>query len=44
MSALYETRLKEGIPLPLTRLPFISGPTFGRAEIQQLANLVESEI
>jgi hypothetical protein len=44
LSAFYETRLKESIPLPMTRLPFIAGPTFGRAEIERLAAQAAPEI
>jgi len=44
LSALYEGRLREGIPLPLTRVPFVVAPAFGRAEVEQLAAAVEAEI
>lgn len=40
LSAHYEKRLRDEIDVPLTTLPFIASPSFGRSEIEQLAVLV----
>ena len=44
LSAFYEDRLRKGLPLPMTRLPYLSGPTFGRAEIERLAAAAAPEL
>jgi anion-transporting ArsA/GET3 family ATPase len=44
LCAFYEQRLRESIPLPQTRLPYLPRKTFGRAEIEQFAALTGSEL
>lgn len=39
LSALYEGRLREAVPMPLLRLPALASAAFGRAEVEQLAAL-----
>lgn len=44
LSAHYEKRLRDEVDVPLTTLPFIASPSFGRAEIERLATLVGEEL
>jgi hypothetical protein len=43
LSAFYEEKLKQHVSISVTRLPFLSGLTFGRAEVEQLAASLTAE-
>lgn len=44
LSALYAAKLAEQLPLPMLRLPYLAGATFGRPEVERLAVLVLDEV
>lgn len=43
LSAHYDEKLKEAVALPVTRLPFLPGITFGRSEVERLAATLAGE-